>query len=599
VIVKLRSANGKAMAVGSAAFHSKMSEKGSLLHSYEKMNLRHYKLKPNQNTEQVLAELKADPDVEYAEPNYIFRKQQVDPTDRSVDTQSYSVSEAQAMGGASAQGTYTQNYAAVKVTESWSAITGSTLITPIVAVVDTGVDYNHSVFTGTGAIWSNPGETGTDSHGANKSTNGIDDDGNGYVDDVRGWNFHAGTNNPMDDDQHGTHVAGIILGVSQDIFATPLGAAKIRIMPLKFLGADGSGSTADAINAIYYAVNNGANVINNSWGGSSYSQALHDALTYAYTHRVTVATAAGNYSNDNDATGMYPANYPVPSQLTVSATNDYDNMASFSNYGKNSVHVGAPGVGIFSTVPGNSFRYMSGTSMATPFVAGMAALVYREAPNLTGYQVKNVIMATVNSISSLSPKVFTSGRVNTYNAVMEAKNETSVQAIQPSYVASPPAGYRAPAAESKSGCGTVSSIVYAQGTGPQGLGALAIAFAFALPLIIWSVLRKREQDVKNRRQHERFVMNSDIKLRVGDRELSGHMKTISEGGISFNADQLLEKGGVVTMMITSPDGAQQIEVQGHIVWSEQNQAYGVKFDEAKEGVASAIRSWTSNLIRAR
>jgi subtilisin family serine protease/Tfp pilus assembly protein PilZ len=602
MIVKLRAqgpAGASAGGVQGKAFSAKMAEKAMLMKSFDGMSLHHYQLKAGQDLETTMLDLRNDPEVEYVEHNFILRKQM----NSSGSSQVLSASDVAAMGTSSSTGTYTQNFASVKVTESWVAMSASSLITPIVAVVDTGVDYNHNVFKNSGAIWKNPGETGTDSRGQNKSTNGIDDDGNGFIDDVMGWNFHSGTNNPMDDDEHGTHVAGIILGVGQDIFATTIAPAKIRIMALKFLGADGSGSTSDAINAINYAVNNGANVINNSWGGSSYSQSLHDALTYAYTKRAVLVAAAGNFTSENDASPLYPASYPVPSLISVAASSDYDVLASFSNWGKATVHVAAPGVGILSTVPGNSYRYLSGTSMASPFVAGMTALAYREAPNLTGYQVKNIILATVNPISSLSTKVFTSGRVNAYNSIAESKNETTIQAIQPAYVASAPAGVRAPASSSTSGgCGMISTAASGQlipGSGPRAVGSLLLTFAFALPLMAWVVLRRREQQKQRRRKFDRFVMNSEIKVRVGERELSGQMKTISEGGISFCADQMLEKGGMVTMMITGPDGSQQIQVQGHVVWNEQNQSYGVAFDEAKEGALSAIRSWTSNLIKAQ
>jgi Tfp pilus assembly protein PilZ len=615
IIVRLKAENqggagGVAAGIGSrsgghttraASFHAKMSAHGKLQRSFGGLNMHHYRLNSDQDVDKTIEELKADPDVLYAEPDYVLHHQQLTPTARDTN-QTFSLSDVQAMGGASAQGSYTQTYAPVKVNEAWSVMSPSTLLTPIVGVVDTGVDYTHHIFVDSGAIWTNTGETGLDGQGRNKATNGIDDDGNGYIDDVRGWNFYGANNNPMDDANHGTHVAGIILGVGQDIFATTMSAAKIRIMPLKFLGADGSGATSSAINAIYYAVNNGANVINNSWGGSGYSQALHDALSYAYTRKVLITAAAGNYTSDNDSTSMYPSNYPVPALISVAATNDYDNLGSFSNYGKNSVHVAAPGVGILSSIPGNRFAYMSGTSMAAPFVAGLGAMIYREAPNLTGYQIKNIIIATVNPVSGLSTKIFTSGRVNAYNAITESKNETSIQSIQPGYVAEAPAGVRLPAAEMKSGgCGTVSSIVYAQGAGgPGAMAGLAIALAFAMPMMLWTYLRARERKQGlGRRRHERFVMNSDISVKVGGRELVGHMQTISEGGLSFSAEDMLEKGGVVTMMITSPDGAQQIEVSGQVVWSEKNQAYGVQFSEAKEGVSSAIRNWSSNLVRAK
>jgi subtilisin family serine protease len=603
LIIKLRGASSSAKA---KQFYGKVAGKISMKASFGATNMHQMSLKPGQDLSTTLEELRQDPDVEFAEPNYILS---LIPPDRS-DNRSMSMAEAQQTVTASAAGSYTQSYSPVKVTESWGVATASTLITPVVAIVDTGVDYNHTLFTSTGAIWANPGETGTDSKGKNKASNGVDDDGNGYIDDVRGWNFVNFSNAPMDDDEHGTHVAGIVLGVTQDILGTPLAAAKIRIMPLKFLGAGGSGSTSDAIAAIYYAVRNGANVINNSWGGSAYSQALHEALAFAYSNRVTVVAAAGNYASNNDTTAIYPSNYPVPSLIAVSASTDSDNSASFSNFGRNTVHVAAPGVGIMSSVPGSLFKYMSGTSMAAPFVSGMAAMIFREASNLTGYQIKGIITSTINPITSLSTKNSTGGRVNEYNAIVQAKLDASVAASQPVYVAALQAGARAPASEEAkmSGCGLVSTLTAGAAAGASGSGGAAppppaamVVILMLMPLIVWLAVRghmKAKASAKNRRQYERFVMTSSISVQVGGRELQGQVRTISEGGLSFSADSMLEKGGVITMMITSPDGKEQIQVQGHVVWNEQNGAYGVKFDEAKEGVLSHIRDWTQNLVKA-
>jgi hypothetical protein len=595
LIVKLK---GTSSSVKAKQFYGKVAAKISMKASFGAMNMHQMSLKPGQDLEATLQELRQDPDVEFAEPNYILS---LIPPDRS-DNRVMSMEEAQSTVTASSSGSYTQSYAPVKVTESWGVETASTLITPVVAIVDTGVDYNHSLFTSTGAIWSNPGETGSDSKGHDKATNGIDDDGNGYVDDVRGWNFVNASNAPMDDDEHGTHVAGIVLGVTQDILATPLTAAKIRIMPLKFLGSGGSGSTSDAIAAIYYAVRNGANVINNSWGGASYSQSLHEALAYAYGNRVTIVAAAGNYSANNDVTAIYPSNYPIPSLISVSATSDSDNLASFSNYGRSNVHVAAPGVGILSSVPGNSFKYMSGTSMAAPFVSGMAAMIFREASNLTGYQVKGIITSTINPITSLSSKNSSGGRVNIYNAIIQGKLNTSIAASQPAYAVSVQSSSREPSSESKmSGCGLVSTLAAAGGSSGATPPAAMVVILMMIPLIVWFGVRghmKARAQSNGRRRYERFVMNSNISVQVGGRELQGQVRTISEGGVSFSADSLLEKGGVVTMTITSPDGDEQIQVQGHVVWNEHNGAYGVKFDEAKEGVLSHIRTWTRNLVKA-
>lgn len=591
VIVKLK---GKASFQARQQFLGKVQQKAQLKSSFSRMNIHHMSLKSGSDVMQIVEELKNDPDVEYAEPNYILRKLD----DLQAVSEAMSIDEVVSQNQALSSSSYSQSLANTQVTESWTEMSSSSAVVPVVAVIDTGVDYNHPVFVNTGAIWSNSGELGTDTNGNNKANNGIDDDGNGYIDDYRGWNFHASDNAPMDDDEHGTHVAGIVLGISQNIFASTLAPAKIKIMPLKFLGADGSGSTSSAIAAIYYAVKNGAKIINNSWGGTSYSQSLHDALAYAYAEKVTLVAAAGNYNSDNDSEPLYPANYPVPSQISVAASNDYDVRASFSNYGKTSVHVASPGVGIASTVPNNLYRYLSGTSMAAPFVAGMAAVLYREASNLSGYQIKQIISSSVNTVSSFSSYVISGGRVNEYQAVVSAKAQVSVLSSQPDYVANPPQS-RAPASYSEpaktGGCGLISTALTGAGTG-GGTSAAAVVALLTLPLIVWFAVRRRASGL-HRRKYERFAMNSDIKLNVGGRELTGHMKTISEGGLSFCAETMLEKGGIVTIQITSPDGAENIQVQGHIVWSEKNQAYGVQFDEAKQGVIASIRRWTANMMR--
>ena len=599
IIVKLKSQSNH-----SGQFMAKSGGRLALKKSFKALGVHQFGIKSNKTVRETLEELRNDPDVEYAEPNYIVRKHeddlQVDSTVYSFEQAISIVSSAASQNGGnssfgtvgtSSTGTYSQSTAPVQVTEAWQHMSVSSANIPVVAIVDTGLDPAHSVFASSGAVWTNIDEI---------PSNGLDDDHNGFIDDVHGWNFYSGNNNPYDDDDHGTHVAGIVLGVMQNIFASPMAPAKIRIMPLKFLGADGTGSTSDAISAIYYAVNNGANIINNSWGGAGYSQALHEALKYAYDHDVFIATAAGNYHYNNDAVDMYPANYPIPSQITVAATTDWDSLASFSDYGGNSVHLAAPGVGIFSTVPGNSYVYMSGTSMASPFVAGLAALAKREAPQLNGYQIKNLILNSGDYLSILDGKVYSKSRGNALKVVNAAIAEASTSATsQPVYAAVAPA--RSPASDSgKGGCGTVSTAVTTFGGNGKGNGSgMSLVFAFTLlPLIAWMIFKAKTFAVVQRRKHDRFVMNSEIKVNIGGRELVGQVNTISVGGLSFNAEALLEKGGVVNMTIESPDGSESVQVQGHIVWSEKNKAYGVQFDEQRESIMQAIRAWTIGLLKA-
>ncbi len=548
---------------------------------YSAVGMQKIAMKGSGDVNAFIDELRKDPNVEFAEPNFYLSK----PIDASDNPQIYSQSDMESM---SSGGSYIQSYANIHVQEAWDQmIPLSQNPNPIVvAVIDTGVDYTHPVFTAANAIWTNTEEI---------ANNGIDDDHNGYIDDVHGWNFHANTNDPMDDDNHGTHVAGIVFGISQAL--TDTSAARVKIMPLKFLGADGSGTTSSAIAAINYAVNNGARVINNSWGGEAYSQALHDAITAAYNEGVFVTAAAGNYSSNNDSKPLYPATYPVPGLMSVAASNDFDNLASFSNYGVSTVHVGSPGVAIYSTIPNNSYRYMNGTSMASPLVAGIAAMMFREAPQLTGYQIKALLVGSGEVKSNLATKLSSSARIDVYDAIMAAKNETNTAAYQPSYVAANATG-RGPDGEVSGGggCGTVRLISATGGAAGGSNTLIAIVFAIALiPVVAWTILRSRIKKPKDNRKHERFLMNSAITVMAGGQELVGQMKTISVGGLSFNAEQMLEKGGIVTIKIHSPEGQEEIQVQGHIVWSQANAAYGVQFDRAP---VSIIQRWTKALLKA-
>ncbi|PWU16669.1 MAG: serine protease [Bdellovibrio sp.] len=615
-IVKMK---GRPSSVRSGQFLGKVASRASLKATFGKLNIHHLALQPGQNEQLFLQDIKNDPDVEYVEPNFIYHK----ADGVTTENRAYSLAEVQSLAAAAASTTttspttggatttgatgasannngavsaaganYSQSHANTEIPQAWAAMSSASLDVPVVAVVDTGIDYNHAVFTSTGAIWTNPGEI---------PNNGIDDDGNGYVDDVIGWNFVDKTNTPFDDEEHGTHVSGIILGVTQNILATTLVPASIRIMPLKFLDSTGSGATSDAISAIYYAVNNGASVINNSWGGPDYSQGLHDALTYAYQHHVTIVSAAGNYGSDNDTNPLYPASLPIPSSISVAATDNYDALASFSNYGKQSVHMAAPGVAVMSTVPGNLFRYMSGTSMAAPFVAGLAALALREAPSLTGYQIGNMVINSGQNIAQLDGSILSGNRGDGYQLVIAAKAQGKATPLQPDYVASAPASAdRAPATEStsKAGCGSVALIGknFIRPNQPPPQTLMMILALSLLPLIVWQLLRRRT--IENRRRFDRFVLNSEIRVRVGDRELVGQMNTISLGGASFHAaDAMLENGGVVTLQIAGPDGQDQVQVEGRIVWNEANQAYGVQFEGAKLGALERIRSWSGGLRR--
>ncbi len=562
----------------------KISGKASLKAAFPDMNMFHFSVKEDQQS--TVTELQNDPDVEFVEPNYIMDKISEQTPGEVMEVLSESDVTAQSSTY------YTQSYANVKVEQAWGIMSAvGAASKTVVAIIDTGLDKTHRVFNNTGAMWVNSREI---------PNNNLDDDMNGYIDDVSGWNFITNSANFADDEGHGTHVGGIVVGASLDIFSSSLDQSRIQVMPLKFLDANGSGSTSNAIKAMYYAVNMGAKVINCSWGGPSYSKSLLDAISYAYDHQALVISAAGNNSKNNDASDMYPANYDVPGNLSVAATTDADGLASFSNYGGQRVHLASPGVYIYSTLPGGYYGSMSGTSMAAPFVAGMAALAMREAPNLTGYQVKQLAMATAQTFGNLSGKVLSAARINAYNLIANAKSNVSTLASQPSYSPKYQDDRGVASAGSSSGggagCGLVSTaLTQIPRGGSPGASAGAVIFLISLPVLLWWALRQRKP--KNQRRHDRFMMDTDIRIKVGDRELVAHMNTISMGGASFNADAALDKGGEVSMKIKGPDG-QEIEIAGRIVWNEQNKAYGVQFSNAKEGVLSSIQDWTSKLVKS-
>lgn len=288
----------------------------------------------------------------------------------------------------------------------------------VVAVVDTGVDYNHPDLNA--AIWGNPGESGAKAH------NGIDDDRNGYVDDYMGWDFVENDNKPYDktggpfggNPGHGTHCAGVIGAVNDNSYGITGIAAGVKIMPLRFLSEKGQGTTANAVKAILYAVNNGAAVISNSWGGAdeggAVSKALREAFALASQRGRLLVVAAGNSKTNVDASPLSatPASFNVPTQITVAATGKGGTLASFSNYGASLVHIGAPGVGILSTVPNGKFMNMDGTSMATPVVAGAAALFWSQRKDLNAAAVKSAMLGTAYPTLALKGKTTTGGRLN-------------------------------------------------------------------------------------------------------------------------------------------------------------------------------------------
>ncbi len=305
----------------------------------------------------------------------------------------------------------------VKAPEVWAkGYTGQGII---VAVLDTGVDYNHADLKAN--IWKNSKEI---------AGNGKDDDGNGYIDDVYGWNFDGNNNNTLDVQSHGTHVAGTIAGVKNNFGVTGI-AYNAKIMPVKVLSDSGSGTISAIANGIRYAANNGARVINLSLGGSSGSSDLQSAIQYAASKGAIVVMAAGN---DGGSVPIFPAQYATQWGLAVGAVDKYKNMAYFSNRAGTTplAYVTAPGVDVYSTIPNNQYAYYSGTSMATPHVAGVIALMLSAKSSLTDAQVRQIVTQTAGNslqtaISSLSAGLATDKQSINFSFITSSNNQTKAE----------------------------------------------------------------------------------------------------------------------------------------------------------------------------
>jgi subtilisin family serine protease len=298
---------------------------------------QHVKLPEGVDVDEALELYLSDPDVEHAEPNYIVYAD-VQPLDPDFD-QLWGLHNT----GQNVNGINGTHDADIDAPEAWDVTTGSSDV--VVAVIDSGVDVNHPDLAAN--MWINPGET---------AGNGEDDDGNGYIDDINGWDFYIDDNDPRDAHGHGTHVAGTIAAAGKaegDGGADPVGITGVswsaKIMVLRFLDAWGLGSTSNAIAAIEYANDMGADVINNSWGGGGYNQALKDAIDAS---DAVVVCAAGNSGWNTDSFPHYPSSYSSANIIAVAASDQNDNRASFSNYGAFSVDVAAPGTNIYSAAPG-------------------------------------------------------------------------------------------------------------------------------------------------------------------------------------------------------------------------------------------------------
>lgn len=353
----------------------------------------------SKNVDALVRALSARPDVLYAEPNYLLKTTAV-PNDPRF-------SELWGLRN-------TSTGADIRAVPAWDLGTGSRTV--VVGVVDTGVDYTHPDLSAN--IWSAPSSFTVTIGGATIIC----------AAGTHGFNAITKTCNPADDNNHGTHVSGTIGAVGNNGVGVVGVNWTASIMGLKFLNVQGSGTTANAINAIEFAVqaraafsgSGAANVrvLSNSWGGGGFSQSLLDEINRANSNNMLFTAAAGNSGTNNDSSPFYPASYTAPNVVAVAATDSSDNKASFSNYGATSVDLGAPGVGILSTVRGGAYASYSGTSMATPHVSGAAALVLSLCA-LDTAGLKANLLNNVDPIAALAGKTVTGGRLNV-NASLQA-----------------------------------------------------------------------------------------------------------------------------------------------------------------------------------
>jgi subtilisin family serine protease len=360
------------------------------------------------DAESLLAQYRNLPEVEYAELNSEIRLDHEDGGHRHVHADDEMFSRQWGLFNSGQNGGAAG--ADISAMRAWAVTKGSDQV--VVAVLDSGVDYTHPDLANN--IWARPPII--------MAYRDDDLTPDGPIDDVHGFNVVEDNGDPMDDNGHGTHCAGIIGAEGGNGIGIAGVNWNVKIMPLKFMDAEGTGTTKDAIEAINYVIDRkraGVNVriISASWGSTAKSRALEDVIRKAYEEGILFVAAAGNSSSNNDVTPHYPSSYNLGNVVSVAALNRHDELASFSNYGAKSVHVAAPGEEILSTWLKNGFEEKKGTSMATPFVAGVAALVLAQNPKMSVDDLRARLLKSVDQVPSLKGRVSSGGRINAAKAV--------------------------------------------------------------------------------------------------------------------------------------------------------------------------------------
>lgn len=384
--------------VPTATRDAKHVQEGNLkLRELRRSGIHQVRISPDQTIDAAVARYRADPNVEFAEPNFALRAMLL-PNEPAFNLLWGMNNTGQTLGTPGAD---------IKAPGAWDLTTGSANV--VVMVIDSGVDYTHPDLAAN--MWVNPGEI---------AGNGIDDDGNGYVDDVFGIDVVNGDSDPMDDYGHGTHVAGTIGAVGNNSLGVVGVNWNVKILPCKILNSVGDGTVADAVTCLDYARDlkaRGVNIVatNNSYGGlSAFSQTMLDAINGQ--RDILFFAAAGNSSLDNDLADFYPADFEAPNVVSVAATDHNDLLPAFSHFGRRSVHLGAPGVNVTSTIPFSSYAGANGTSMASPHVAGLAALLKARNAALDWRAIKNLILAGGDPRPSMTATTISGRRLNALNA---------------------------------------------------------------------------------------------------------------------------------------------------------------------------------------
>jgi subtilisin family serine protease len=362
-----------------------------------------------------LAGLRADPRVLYAQPNWIVR------LDEAVQPRTIDKTPDDPRYGAQ------WDWPKIDAPKAWNRTTGSRKV--VVGDIDTGIDYNHEDLAAN--VWQNTAEC--------NGVKGVDDDHNGYVDDCHGIDTINGDSDPMDDNGHGTHTGGTIGAVGNNGIGVTGFNWKVQVLPCKSHASDGNGTPASIIECYQYMVDEkaaGYDIIatNNSYGGCpeacEFDRATRDGIRGLDKAGILFAVSAGNESADNDVTPKYPTNYFLPNIISTAATTLLDRLASFSNHGDRTVMVGAPGTNVMSTEQNDTYGRLSGTSMAAPHVAGLAALLHAFDPSLNIYQIRNLILAGGDDIASLDGKTVSGKRINA-NGSMECSNQRLFAMLRP------------------------------------------------------------------------------------------------------------------------------------------------------------------------